>query len=91
MALKVIGKSPKKMRWRLIELDIALGTSLHVINAEISLQAQVAMIKFQRTFPDEYHFRTRLIDRALRYELYHVKSVRLRGIHVISSHLLNIE
>lgn len=91
MALEAIGKSPIKMCWGLIELDVPLGTSLHVINAEISLKARVAMVKFQQTFPDEYHFRTRLIDQALRYELCHVESVRLRGIHVISSHLLNIE
>ena len=90
MAMKAIGKYPIKMRWGLIELDVPLGTSLHVMNAEISLKARVAMVKFQQTFPDEYHFRTRLIDQPLRYELYHVESVRLRGIHVISSHLLNM-
>ena len=90
MAIKVISKCPIKMRWGLIELDVPLGTSLHVMNAEISLKARVAMVKFQQTYPDEYHFRTRLIDQALRYELYHVESVRLIGIHVISSHLLNI-
>ena len=80
MAIKAVGKCPIKMRWGLIELDIPLGTSLHVMNAEISLKARVAMIKFQQTFPDEHHFRTKIIDRALRYELHHVESVRRRGI-----------
>ena len=91
MAMKAIDKCPIKMRWGLIELDVPLGTSLHVMNAEISLKARAAMDKFQQTFPDEYNFRTKLIDQALRYELYHAESVRLRGIYVIISHLLNIE
>ena len=91
MAMKAIDKCPIKMRWGLIELDVPLGTSLHVMNAEISLKARAAMDKFQQTFPDEYNFRTKLIDQALRYEFYHAESVRLRGIYVIISHLLNIE
>ena len=92
MAMKAIGKCPIKCRWGLIELDVPLGTSLHVMSAEI---ARVAMAKFQHTFPDEYHFRTRLILQASIYEsyceLYHVESVRLRGIHVIGFDLLRRE
>ena len=84
MAMEANGKCPIKMRCGLIELDVPLGTSLHVMNAEISLKARVAMFKFRQTFPDEHHFRTKLIDLALTYESYHVESVRPRGIHVIS-------
>ena len=92
MAMKGIGKCPIKWRIGLIELDVPLGTSLHVMSAGIS---RVAMVKFQQTFADEYHFRTRLIQQALIYEsyceLYHVESVRSRGIHVISFDLLRRE
>ena len=80
MAMKALGECPIKMRWGLIELDVPLGTSLNVMNAEISLKARGAMMIFQQTFPDEYHFRTKLIDLALRYELDRVETVRLRDI-----------
>ena len=82
--MEAIGRCPIKMRCGLIELDVPLGTSLHVMNAEISPKARAVMFKFWQTFPDEHRFRTKLIDRALIYEFYHVESVRLRGIHVKS-------
>ncbi len=87
MVMKAVGECPIKMCWGLIELDIPLGTSLLVMNAEFSLKARVAMVKFQQTFPDEYHLRTKLIDQALRYELDHLESVRLRAI---SCHKLSL-
>ena len=87
MVMKAVDKCPIKMRWGLIELDVPLGTSLHIMNTEISLKAQVAMVKLQQTFPDAYHSGTKLIDRALRYELDHVASVRLTGI---SCHKLSL-
>ena len=78
--MKALGECPIKMRWGLLELDIPLGTSFNIMNAEISLKARGAMMIFQQTFPDEYHFRTKLIDMALRYELNHVEIVRRRAI-----------
>ena len=86
IAIKAIGKCRIEMRWGFIALDIPLGTSLHVMNAEISLKARVAMVEFLRTFPDEYHFRTSLINRALIYELSNIESVTLISIHVVSFH-----
>ena len=91
IAIEAIGKCPIKMRCGSIELDVSLGTSLHVMNAEISLKARIAMIEFLRTFPDEYQFRTRLIKWALVYERSNAESVRLRGIHVISFDLLKTD
>ena len=88
IAMKVIGKYPINMRCGLMKLDVPLGTSLNAMNAEISLKAGVAMVQ---TFPDDYDFRTRLINQVLMYELYDVESVRLRGIHVISFDLLKRE
>ena len=76
----VIGERPVPMYWGLMNLDVSLRTSLDVVNAEISLKARVAMFKLQQMFPDEYHFRTKLIDLALRYELDQVESVRLKAI-----------
>ena len=68
MAMEAVGERPVTTRWGLIRLGVSLGTS------------RAAMVKFQQTFPDEYHFRTKLIDLALRYELDHVESVRLIAI-----------
>ena len=87
MVMRALGECPIKMRWGLIELDVPFGTSFNVMNAEISLKARGAMMKFQQEFPDEYDFRTKLIDMSSRYELYHVESVRLR---VIFCHKLSI-
>lgn len=86
--MEVIGKYPIKMRCGLVGLDVPLGTSLHVMNAEISLKAGVAMV---HAFPDDYHFRTRLINRALIYESHNAESVRLRRMHVIRFDLLKRE
>ena len=80
MVMKSVGECPIKTRWGLIEVDVPLGTSLQVMNAEISLRSQVAVVKFQQTFPDECHFRTKFIGLALRYELDHVERVRLIAI-----------
>ena len=78
--MKAVGECPITMRWGLIKLDVSLGTSLNVMNAEISLKARTAMVTFQQTFPDEHYFRTKLIDLALKYEMDHVESVRLIAI-----------
>lgn len=80
MVIKAVGECPIIMRWGLIKFDVPLGTSLNAMNAEILLKARVAMVKFQQMYPDEYHFRTKLIHLALRYELDHVESVRLIAI-----------
>ena len=95
MTLEAFGGHPIKLNWGFIGLNVPLGTSLHVMSAGISLKTRVAMDACQQTFPDEYHFRTRLIHQALTYEsyceVYHVESVRLRGIHVMSFDLLKRE
>ena len=80
MVMEAVGERPIRMRWGSIIVDVSLRTSLNDINTEISLKARVAMVKFQKMFPDEYHFRTRLIDLALKHELGHVESVRLIAI-----------
>ena len=66
--MEAVGERPVTMRWGLIRSGASLGTS------------RAAMVKFQQTFPDEYHLRTKLIDLALRYELGHVESVSLIAI-----------
>ena len=79
-----IGDRPINVQWGLVELNIALGTPIRHLNSAISLKAPEAMLRFQQTYPDRYHFRVKLIDEALRYESHHPKSVSFSDVTLVT-------
>ncbi|KAL9047084.1 MAG: hypothetical protein Q9214_000254, partial [Letrouitia sp. 1 TL-2023] len=66
--IETLGTSSLTVHCGLIDLNLQLGTSYSIVNDSVVAAIPEAIHDFQRTFPDRYGFRVRLISEVLRYE-----------------------
>ena len=66
--IEAISTSSFVVHCGLLSLDVQLGASYSQVNDSVSVAVPEAIHAFQKTFPDRYGFRVRLISEALMYE-----------------------
>lgn len=65
---RLLGDAPVTFQWDCIDLNLALSDTFGAIDDKVKVEIPDALDKFQRTFPDRYGFRSKVIQDVIAFQ-----------------------